>query len=119
MNGDDYIVFIVVDDVRIREALGELPASHNIPSVAFGTAGEYVDADKQSLPAFLILYVKVADISGLLNKHAAVERAISEVTPQIHRRNLMQKIAASWLAGLLRTAEKRRIPVNHPRRAVE
>jgi hypothetical protein len=39
MNGDDYIVFIVVDDVRIREALGELPASHNIPSVAFGTAG--------------------------------------------------------------------------------
>jgi FixJ family two-component response regulator len=96
-----------------------LPASHNIPSVAFGTAGEYVDADKQSLPAFLILYVKVADISGLLNKHAAVERAISEVTPQIHRRNLMQKIAASWLAGLLQIAEKRRIPVTHPRRAVE
>jgi FixJ family two-component response regulator len=117
MNGDDYIVFIVVDDVRIREALGELPASHNIPSIAFGTAGEYVDADKQSLPAFLILYVEATDISGLLNKQAAVERRISEVTPQIHRRNLMQ--AASWLAGLLQIAEKRRIPVTHPRRAVE
>ena len=30
MTDDDYIVFIVDDDVRIREALSELLASHGI-----------------------------------------------------------------------------------------
>ena len=35
MTNDDYIVFIVDDDVRIREALSELLASHGIPVVAF------------------------------------------------------------------------------------
>jgi hypothetical protein len=41
MNDDDYIVFIVVDDVLIREALSGLPASHSIPAVACGTGGVF------------------------------------------------------------------------------
>jgi FixJ family two-component response regulator len=56
-------------------------------------------------------------ISGLLNKQAAAELGISEVTLQIHRRNVMQKMEATSLAELVRFAEKLRIPVIHPRGA--
>ncbi len=55
-------------------------------------------------------------ISGLLNKQAAAELGISEVTLQIHRRNVMQKMAAASLADLVRIAERLQIPVTHSRR---
>ncbi|MGO4128031.1 response regulator transcription factor [Inquilinus sp. YAF38] len=56
-------------------------------------------------------------VSGLLNKQAAAELGISEVTLQIHRRNVMQKMAAASLADLVRIAERLDIPVTHSRRA--
>ncbi|KRE00688.1 LuxR family transcriptional regulator [Bosea sp. Root670] len=55
-------------------------------------------------------------VSGLLNKQAAAELGISEVTLQIHRRNVMQKMAASSLADLVRIAERLAIPIRHSRR---
>ena len=55
-------------------------------------------------------------VSGLLNKQAAAELGISEVTLQIHRRNVMQKMAASSLAELVRIAERLEIPIQHSRR---
>lgn len=55
-------------------------------------------------------------ISGLLNKQAAAELGISEVTLQIHRRKVMQKMAAASLADLVRFAERLRIPVTRPHR---
>ncbi|MDH2384501.1 response regulator [Bradyrhizobium sp. CER78] len=212
MTNDDSIVFIVDDDVRIREALGELLASHGIVAHAFASAGEYVKADKPKRPACLVLDVELPDIngldlqnqiadgdhppivfitghgdipstvraikhgavdfltkpfsdaalmqairtavaqdrkahaeranldvlrqryldltprerevlplvtSGLLNKQAAAELGISEVTLQIHRRNVMQKMAAVSLADLVRIAEKLQIPVTHSRRTGE
>jgi FixJ family two-component response regulator len=212
MTTDDYIVFIVDDDVRIREALSELLASHGISVATFASAGAYVDAEKPKRPACLILDVELPDIngldlqkqiaegdhppivfitghgdipssvraikhgavdfltkpfsdadlmqavrtavaqdrkthveradldvlrqryldltprerevlplviSGLLNKQAAAELGISEVTLQIHRRNVMQKMAAASLADLVRIAEKLQIPVTHSRRTGE
>ncbi|MGY8668520.1 response regulator [Bradyrhizobium sp. UFLA05-109] len=212
MNINEYVVFIVDDDVRIREALVELLDSHGIGATAYGSAGEYVRADKPDLPACLILDVELPDIngldlqkqiandhhppiifitgygdipssvsaikrgavdfltkpfaendlitavrsglaqdrkarleraemsalrehystltprerdvlplvvSGLLNKQAAAELGISEVTLQIHRRNVMQKMAAASLADLVRIAEKLQIPITHSRRAGE
>src|SRR3954462_9557194 len=65
MTTDDHIVFIVDDDERVREALGELLASHGMRAVAFGSAGEYVRADKPDVPACLILDVELPDINGL------------------------------------------------------
>lgn len=56
-------------------------------------------------------------VSGLLNKQAAAELGISEVTLQIHRRNVMQKMAAASLADLVRIAERLGIPITHSRRA--
>ncbi|RIK96022.1 MAG: DNA-binding response regulator [Burkholderiales bacterium] len=212
MTTDAHIVFIVDDDARVREALTELLESHGMSAVAYGSAGEYVRAEKRDLPATLILDVELPDInglelqrqiseaehppivfitghgdipssvrairhgavdfltkpfsdddlmravrtglaqdrearleragmtalrahyatltarerevlplvvSGLLNKQAAAQLGISEVTLQLHRRNVMQKMAAASLADLVRMAEKLRIPVVHSRRARE
>jgi FixJ family two-component response regulator len=208
MNTEEHIIFIVDDDERVREALGELLASHGMRAVAFGSAGEYVRADKPDVPACLILDVQLPDInglelqrqiadgdhpavvfitghgdipssvraikrgavdfltkpfsdvdlmaaieaalaedreirseradlnslkqryisltprerevlplvvSGLLNKQAAAALGISEVTLQIHRRNVMQKMAAQSLADLVRIAERLDIPITHSR----
>jgi len=56
-------------------------------------------------------------VSGLLNKQAAAELGISEITLQIHRSKIMHKMAASSLADLVRIAERLRIPITHSRRA--
>ena len=49
--------------------------------------------------------------SGLLNKQAAAELGISEVTLQIHRGNAMRKMGAGSLAELVRMAGTLEIPV--------
>lgn len=209
MTSGDHIIYIVDDDERIREALGELLESHDMRAVAFRSAGDYVNADKPDVPACLILDIELPDIngldlqnqiaegehapiifitghgdipssvraikhgavdfltkpfsdadlmqaihaaiaqdrqkraeraeigtlrqryadltprerevlplvvSGLLNKQAAAELGISEVTLQIHRRNVMQKMAAASLADLVRIAERLEIPITHSRR---
>lgn len=54
-------------------------------------------------------------ISGLLNKQAAAQLGISEVTLQIHRGSIMKKMAAGSLADLVRMAGALEIPVTHSR----
>ena len=135
---------IVDDDARIREALSELLESHGMRAIAFGSAGDYVGAPKPDVPACLILDVELPDINGLdlqgqiaegdhppivfitghgdipssvrAIKQAAAELGISEVTLQIHRRNVMQKLAAASLADLVRIAERLEIPITQSRR---
>jgi FixJ family two-component response regulator len=209
MTTNEPIVFVVDDDDRIREAIGELLASHGIRAIGFESAGTYVGADRPETAACLILDVELPDInglelqrqigkgahppivfitghgdipssvraikhgavdfltkpfseadlmtavkaaialdrtnrseraeraileqrylaltprerdvlplvvSGLLNKQAAAQLGISEVTLQIHRRNVMQKMAAASLADLVRIAERLEIPITHSRR---
>jgi len=209
MNTSDFIVFVVDDDLRMREALSELLEAVGWRAVAFGSAGEYLQYQRPDLPACLILDVELPDIngldvqkqisngdhppivfltghgdipssvnaikrgavdfltkpfteqallaaiqsavdrdrmarqervklktlrqrfsnltprerevlplvvSGLLNKQAAAELGISEVTLQIHRSKIMQKMGAASLADLVRFAEKLHIPITHSRR---
>jgi FixJ family two-component response regulator len=54
-------------------------------------------------------------VSGLLNKQAAAELGISEVTLQIHRGNIMRKMQAESLAELVRIAAALEIPMTHTR----
>ena len=210
MSPKDFIVFIVDDDARMREALSELLESLGWRAAAFGSAGEYIAHPRPDLPACLILDVELPDIngldfqnrishgdhppivfltghgdspssvraikrgavdfltkpfterallaaiqsaverdrqarreraelevlqqrlasltprerevlplvvSGLLNKQAAAELGISEVTLQIHRSKIMQKMEVASLADLVRIAERLQIPVTHSRRA--
>ena len=209
MNQREEIVFVVDDDPRVREAIGELLESLGWRAETFAAAADYVAYAKPDLPACLILDVELPDIngldlqrqiaeddhppivfitghgdipssvraikrgavdfltkpfsdsdlqaaiqaaiaqdrerrservelgvlrqryldltprerdvlplvvSGLLNKQAAAELGISEVTLQIHRRNVMQKMAAASLPDLVRIAERLRIPITHSRR---
>src|SRR5882672_9921328 len=197
MGSQDYIVYVVDDDVRVCEALRELFTSLDVPSVTFGSAAEYAEYAKPDLPACLLLDVELPDINGLdfqrqlgdadhppivfitghgdipssvraikegavdflakpfsqqdlmaavdtaiasdrrarleraeravlvqryssltpregqvlplvvrglLNKQAAAELGISEVTLQIHRSRIMQKMAADSFADLVRMA---------------
>jgi FixJ family two-component response regulator len=58
-------------------------------------------------------------VSGLLNKQAAAELGISEVTLQIHRGSIMKKMGAGSLADLVRMAGALDIPITrsrHPQR---
>ena len=54
-------------------------------------------------------------VSGLLNKQAAAELGISEVTLQIHRRRIMQKMAAESFADLVRMAGRLNIALQRPK----
>lgn len=54
-------------------------------------------------------------VSGLLNKQAAAELAISEITVQIHRGRIMKKMRAGSLAELVRMAGRLEIPLCPPR----
>jgi FixJ family two-component response regulator len=51
-------------------------------------------------------------VKGLLNKQAAAVLGIKEVTLQIHRGQIMQKMAAGSLAELVRMASRLRIPTD-------
>jgi FixJ family two-component response regulator len=53
-------------------------------------------------------------VSGLLNKQAAMQLGISEVTLQIHRGNVMKKMHAASLADLVRMAGALEIPITLP-----
>jgi FixJ family two-component response regulator len=55
-------------------------------------------------------------VSGLLNKQAAAELGISEITLQVHRGKIMQKMEAASLADLVRFAHALQIPIVHSRR---
>ena len=56
-------------------------------------------------------------VSGLLNKQAAAELGISEITLQIHRGRIMKKMAAASLPDLVRMAEMLGITATHSRRS--
>jgi FixJ family two-component response regulator len=212
VDAQDHIVFIVDDDARIREALSDLLASHELHTVAFDSATQYLAHLKPDLPACLLLDMELPDmngldlqrkisavngdmpgpqivfitghgdipssvramksgavdfltkplkeselmaaihgaltqnaearrqhavlhdlrehyasltprerevlplvIGGLLNKQVAAELGISEITTQIHRGNIMEKMQAGSLAELVRMAEKLKIPITHTR----
>jgi FixJ family two-component response regulator len=54
-------------------------------------------------------------VSGFLNKQVAASLGISEITTQIHRGKVMQKMQADSFAELVRMAGLLAIPINHSR----
>jgi FixJ family two-component response regulator len=65
MDAGEHIVFVVDDDPSIRASLLDLLTSHELRTIAFATAAEYVAYSRPDLPACLILDVSLPDIPGL------------------------------------------------------
>jgi len=65
MNRSEEIVFVVDDDARVREALGELLKSLGWQVQTFAAASDYVTCPKPDLPGCLILDIELPDINGL------------------------------------------------------
>ena len=65
MEAPDCIVFVVDDDRRVRNALGELFAAMGLRSFVFDSAAGYLDFERPDLPACLILDIKLPGLSGL------------------------------------------------------
>ncbi len=65
MNNAGSIVFLVDDDVGMREALQDLLASRGMGCLAFGSAREYIECEKPDAATCLVLDVGLPDINGL------------------------------------------------------
>jgi FixJ family two-component response regulator len=65
VNAEDHIVYIVDDDARIREALSDLLASHDLHAIEFESATQYMEHSKPDLPACLLLDMELPDMNGL------------------------------------------------------
>jgi FixJ family two-component response regulator len=65
MKPDDPMVFVVDDDYRMQEALSSLIAAMGFRVAAFGSASEFLEAEKPDSPACLILDLELPDINGL------------------------------------------------------
>jgi len=65
MKPDDPIVFVVDDDHRMQEALSSLVEAMGFRVATFGSASEFLEAEKSDSPACLLLDLELPDINGL------------------------------------------------------
>src|ERR1039457_6157495 len=65
MTSGDPIVFVVDDDHRVREALSSLIESVGLRVTAYGSAAEFLEAEKPDAPACLVLDLQLPGASGL------------------------------------------------------
>ncbi|MCA1403994.1 response regulator transcription factor [Ensifer sp. IC3342] len=65
MSPRDEMVFVVDDDPRVREALGELLESLGWQAETFAVAADYLAHARPDLPACLILDVELPGINGI------------------------------------------------------
>jgi FixJ family two-component response regulator len=65
MTSDSPIVFVVDDDYRVREALSSLIESVGLRVTAYGSASEFLAAEKPDAPACLVLDLQLPGASGL------------------------------------------------------
>jgi FixJ family two-component response regulator len=59
------VVFVVDDDFRVREALSSLISSVGLDVATFGSASEFLEAEKPDSPACLILDLELPGVNGL------------------------------------------------------
>jgi len=74
MTSDYPVVFVVDDDVRVREALSSLLASAGLEVAVFASATEFLQAEKPDAPACLVLDLELPDIHGLELQKELAER---------------------------------------------
>jgi FixJ family two-component response regulator len=65
MKLDDPIIFVVDDDYRMQEALSSLVEAMGFRVATFGSASEFLNAERPDSPACLILDLELPDLNGL------------------------------------------------------
>jgi FixJ family two-component response regulator len=61
----DHMIYIVDDDLSMREAVQDLLASAGFACTTFGSAAEYLASHKPEAPSCIVLDVSLPDINGL------------------------------------------------------
>src|SRR5262250_630043 len=70
------IVFVVDDDIRVRESLDQLICAEGWQAETFGSAQEFLAQPRPLVPSCLVLDVSLPGLNVLeLQKHIAVERS--------------------------------------------
>lgn len=69
------IVFIVDDDISVRESLEGLIAEEGWQPQAFASAGEFLAHPPQAVPSCLVLDVNLPDLNGLELQQRVADRA--------------------------------------------
>lgn len=59
------IVFVVDDDVRVRDALSSLLEAAGLDVAVFPSASQFLESDKPDAPACLVLDLELPDVNGL------------------------------------------------------
>jgi FixJ family two-component response regulator len=65
MNTDSPIVFVVDDDLRIRQSLCSLVSSMGLQVAVFSSAAEFLECERPDAPACLILDLQLPGTNGL------------------------------------------------------
>jgi FixJ family two-component response regulator len=71
MKPDDPIVFVVDDDHRMQEALSSLVEAMGFRVATFGSASEFLEAEKPDSPACLLLDLETRQSASRLRKAAS------------------------------------------------
>ena len=66
MTAERPVVFVVDDDVRVREALSSLLASAGFGVMVFASATDFLRAEKPDTATCLVLDLELPDINGLV-----------------------------------------------------
>jgi FixJ family two-component response regulator len=75
MSSDIPVVFIVDDDISVRESLELLVRTENWKPETFGSAQEFLDHPRTPVPSCLVLDLSLPGLNGLeLQKRLALER---------------------------------------------
>ena len=78
MSDPECIVFVVDDDRLVRDSVADLLGSAGFAAQTFGSATEFIQAQRPDIPACLILDIELPDLSGL-DLQAALAKAGPEV----------------------------------------
>lgn len=62
---DTAMVYVVDDDVAVREAIQGLLKSVGLPSDSFGTAQEFLNSERADGPSCLVLDIRLPGVNGL------------------------------------------------------
>lgn len=65
MSDPTSIVFVIDDDPLVRDSVTDLLAANGIAAHAFGSATEFIQAERPDIPACLVLDVELPGLSGL------------------------------------------------------